>query len=72
MSQHNNFVYRVQESQNITRQCSNDGVTSFFEFRSQSRRSRLGLEGFRSRSRALSHETLHELFFYEVLQEAAP
>ena len=32
----------------------------------------LGLEGFRSRSRALSFETSHELFFYEVLQEAAP
>ena len=31
----------------------------------------LGLEGFRSRYRALSLETLHELFFYEVLQEAA-
>ena len=35
-------------------------------------RSRLGLEGFRSWSRALSLETLHELFFSEVLQEAAP
>jgi len=34
-------------------------------------RSRLGLEGFRSLSRALGLETLHELFFYEVLQEAA-
>ena len=32
----------------------------------------LGLEGFRSRSRALSLETWHELFFYEVLQEATP
>ena len=32
----------------------------------------LGLEGFRSRSRAISLETLHKLFFYEVLQEAAP
>jgi len=27
-------------------------------------RSRLGLEGFRSRSRALSLETLHELFIF--------
>jgi len=34
----------------------------------------LGLETsfFETRSRALSLETLHELFFYEVLQEAAP
>jgi len=34
----------------------------------------LGLQGFpfRSRSRALSLEALHELFFYEVLQETAP
>jgi len=35
-------------------------------------RSRLGLGGFWSRSRAFGLETLHELFFYEVLQEAAP
>jgi len=31
-----------------------------------------GLERFRSRPRALSLEILPELFFYEVLQEAAP
>jgi len=35
-------------------------------------RSHLALEGFRSRSRALSLETLHELFFMKSLQEAAP
>jgi len=39
----------------------------------EGRRSRLGLEGFPSRSRALSLETtLHQLFFYEVFHEAAP
>ena len=32
----------------------------------------LGLEGFRSRSRALRLETLHRLFFYEVLEEGVP
>jgi len=31
-----------------------------------------GLEGFRSRSRAIRLETLHRLFFYEVLQEEVP
>jgi len=35
-------------------------------------RSRLGLKGYRSRTRVLSLETLHELFFNEILQEAAP
>jgi len=35
-------------------------------------RSRLGLEGFRSRYRAHSLETLHELLFYKILQEVAP
>jgi len=38
----------------------------------ESLRCRLGLEGFQSRSQALSLEILHELFFYEDLQEAAP
>ena len=36
---------------------------------SQSRRSRLGLEGFRSRSRALRLETLHRLFFMKFCKE---
>jgi len=37
----------------------------------QSTATGLGLEEFRSWSRALSLETLHELFLYEVFQEAA-
>jgi len=42
--------------------------TRFLE--SRSRKSRLGLEAFRSR--ALGLETLHEFFFFELLQEGAP
>ena len=42
--------------------------TRFLE--SRSRKSCLGLEAFRSR--ALGLETLHEFFFFELLQEGAP
>jgi len=38
---------------------------------SRSQRSRLGLERFRYRSRGFRLETLHRLFFYELLQEGA-
>jgi len=41
--------------------------TRFSTSRSRSRRSQVS-----SRSQALSLETLHELFFYEVLQEVFP
>ena len=42
--------------------------SSFFKFRSRSRRSQVS-----TRSRALSLETLHEVFFFsEVLKDAAP
>jgi len=56
---------------------SGDGVSRpvFWSLGLEDLRSRLGglcLEGFRSRSGDIRLETLHRLFFYEVLQEGVP
>jgi len=48
------------------------GLETLLETRflkSRSRRSRLGLKGFRSRSRALRFETLHRLFFMKFCKK---
>jgi len=67
-------VKNVDEILNVN---TSDGVsrlglgleTRFLESRSRSRRSRLGLEGVWSRSRALSFETLHKLFFMKFCKK---